>query len=541
MHETSQDDREHTDEIFSQQNDATHPVFLIGRDDQARKPKSHERTTSSNDGTVIDEVASDDREHKPPLSFSNALPRRPESIMDHKMECNLAQRPTWTDDGPQAYLPATFISPKASQYSSSPPSLQMCEAVTYQYPHFVRYSPEDENVDTDRAISDLHSSANDYTVICPREFVDRVHVSRAHSTGGRSDGATSPRSVTLHQPEAIRTWTPAMIKEVPFTFAEVEHMCTAAPEPEPEDDDLVDPADVWYADLATKTANEEIEMEYVSASPEHREHNRLLIADPRLEWLATILTQREIDGDVPHDTPDHCLRNDCVVQVVTVDTSEQSISVGFLVEDKSAEAEAVQELVLVQDASPKPTVETTFAETESPKKSVLEPGTSSNFTLEEAFVKAGTAEQRLPAPEAIAFVPVNDAAPTNAADQRGETTFNMIGQPSVTAVDGTSDFWLSLLILPLVGCFSLGLLSKFLQDRLLSVLLIVVLFICMSLNANKDKNGQVEQQLEDCDCRSSNERQAKPQANTCRNHSSACRALRSRSPRRKSILRSTCD
>jgi hypothetical protein len=332
-----------------------------------------------------------------------------------------------------------------------------------------------------------------------------------------------------------------MIKEVPLTFAEVEHMCTAAPEPEPEDDDLVDPADAWYADLATKTANEEIEVEYVSASPEHREHNRLLIADPRLEWLATILTQCEIDGDVPHDTPDHCLRNDCVVQVVTVDTSEQSISVGFLVEDKSAEAEAVQELVLVQDASPKPTVETTFAETESPEKSVLEPGTSSNFTLEEAFVKAGTAEQRLPAPEAIAFVPVNDAAPTNAPDQRGETTFDMIGQPSVTAVDGTSDFWLSLLVLPLVGCFSLGLLSKFLQDRLLSVLLIVVLFICMSLNANKDKNGQFEQQLEDCDCRSSNERQAKPQANTCRNYSSACRALRSRSPRRKCILHSTCD
>jgi hypothetical protein len=333
MHETLQDDREHTDEIFSQQNDATYPVFLIGRDDQARKPKSHERTTSSNDGTVVDEVASDDREHKPPLSFSNALPRRPESIMNHKMECNLAQRPTWTNDGPQAYLPAISISPKASQYSSSPPSLQMCEAVTYQYPHFVRYSPEDENVDTDRAISDLHSSANDYTVICPREFVDRVHVSQAHSTGGRSDGATSSRSVTLHQPEAIRTWTPVMIKEVPFTFAEVEHMCTAAPEPEPEDDDLVDPADAWYADLATKTANEEIEVEYVSASPEHREHNRLLIADPRLEWLATILTQREIEGDVPHDTPDHCLRNDRVVQVVTVDTSEQSISIGFLVED----------------------------------------------------------------------------------------------------------------------------------------------------------------------------------------------------------------
>jgi hypothetical protein len=90
MHETLQADREHTDEIFSQQNDATHPVFLIGRDDQARKLKSHKRNTSPNDGTVIDEVASDDCEHKPPLSFSNALPRRPESIMNHKMECNLA-------------------------------------------------------------------------------------------------------------------------------------------------------------------------------------------------------------------------------------------------------------------------------------------------------------------------------------------------------------------------------------------------------------------------------------------------------------------
>jgi hypothetical protein len=160
----------------------------------------------------------------------------------------------------------------------------------------------------------------------------------------------------------------------------------------------------------------------------------------------------------------------------------------------------------VQDASPKPTVETTFAETESPEKSELESGTSSKFTLEEAFAEAGTAEQLLPAPEAIAFVPVNDAAPTNAPDQRGETTFDMIGQPNIMTVDGTSEFWLSLLILPLVGCFSLGLLSKFLQDRLLSVLLIVVLFICMSINANKDKNGQVEQQLEDCDCRSSNER-----------------------------------
>lgn len=291
MDETTSEDHGSTNENFAQQTDTTHAGLSIACDEQAGKLNPLKQSPSSNDGTAMDEIASDDYERQPPLPLSNILPQLPKSIIEHKMEHNLARVIKWSDEGPEAYLSTPAIRPVASQSSSSCPSLPLCETVIYQYPHSIRYSAEIEDVDLDPVMYDLRSQASDDTVIQIqiRELVDHAHLSRVHSTGGRSDGAASSSSVTLHQPEAIRKWTRVMIKEVSFTFAEVESIRTAAPEPEPEGDDLVDPADAWYADLTAETANEEIEVEYVGSSPGHRESNRILIADPRLEWLATIL------------------------------------------------------------------------------------------------------------------------------------------------------------------------------------------------------------------------------------------------------------
>jgi hypothetical protein len=506
MEEPTSDNHRHVDEEFTQTEDTTHSVFLIRRDKEARQCKSCKRATFSSDDAAINGISSDEKDRQPPISTLFAPHQHTKSITIPDADFVCAHAPIYTDKSPRspynparAHLPTPDTSPATLQCVSTAADLHPLEAIEYQYPHFVRIASEDEDHHIHGLTSDTRSPASDATATRTPEFDGRADVLRVRSTDGQSINSISSQSMVLHQPVAIRVGTPILIKLLsptheysengsPYSFEQIENISSHNASHETGS---IDPEDAWYAELAAKTANGEIAVEYVSVSPARRTYNDLSIVDPQLEWFAEILTNREINNaDVP-SVPDHCVRKDRIVQDVAVSKPEGKASSEVIIE----ETIAMKETIVVDE---------TFDEPEAIGRLVPAQDTSPNLVPEENRAEDEATEEPVLVRQINAFIQkyVNDIVPTAALNDLEENTLEIIIQPSIPAANETPDRWLKVLLLPLLSFFSQRLMLIFLRSPLLALVLIVLL----SLYARRDGNGCAEQQMAAHDYGSSNER-----------------------------------
>jgi hypothetical protein len=505
MNEPTLGNHRHADDEVTQTEDTTHPTPSITCNKQAGTCKSRKRTASSNNGAVINGIASDDNDRQPPFPFIYTPRQHSMGITTPDVDFVFAHISKYIDDNPQppysparAYLPTPNTSPAALQCFSTAADFPLLEAIGYQYPHFVQIASEDEDHHIHRLTSDTRSPASDATSTRTPGFNDRADVLRAHSIDGQSVNSTSSQSMVLHQPVAIRVGTPILIKllsptyeysenESPYSFEEIENITS---QNAAHETGFIDPEDAWYAELAAKTANGEIEVEYVSASPARRTYNDLSIVDPQLEWFVEILVNREIDNDVVHDVPDHRVREDHAVQGVAVSEPEGIASSEAIIEDTITTEEKIP-------------VEETFAEPEATDRLIPAHGPS-NLVPEDNIAENKAIEEPVLVREATAFAQkdVNDTVPMGAPNKLEESTVEIKIQPSIPAVNETPDLWLKLLLLPLLSFFSQRLMLILLRSPPLALVLIVLLF----LYVRRDANGRAEQHMADYDCGSSNER-----------------------------------